>query len=44
MIAALAGLPAYAATGIAAALLVAVVLGLVGFWLGRALTPRRADH
>ncbi|MGA3154068.1 MAG: hypothetical protein ACLPN6_16505 [Streptosporangiaceae bacterium] len=44
VIAALAGLPAYAATGIAAALLVAVVQGLVGFWLGRALTPRRADH
>lgn len=40
VIAALAGLPAYAVTGIAAALLVAVAQILVGFWLGRALSPR----
>jgi hypothetical protein len=40
VIAALAGLPAYAAVGIAGTLAVSVLLGLVGLWLGRALTPR----
>jgi hypothetical protein len=39
-IAALAGLPAYAAVAVAVTLGVAMVLGLVGLWLGRALTPR----
>jgi hypothetical protein len=37
--AALGGLPAYAATGMAVTLLVAVVQAVVGYWLGRALTP-----
>jgi hypothetical protein len=37
--AALGGLPAYAATGMALTLLVAVVQAIVGYWLGRALTP-----
>ncbi|HEY1914455.1 MAG TPA: hypothetical protein VGH27_02665 [Streptosporangiaceae bacterium] len=41
VIAALAGLPAYAVTGIAATLLVAVLQGAVGLWLGWVLTPRR---
>jgi len=39
-IAALGGLPAYAATGVAVTLLIAAVQALVGYWLGRALTPR----
>jgi hypothetical protein len=39
-IAAIAGLPPYAAVTIAAALGVSVLLGLTGLWLGRALTPR----
>ncbi|HUD39051.1 MAG TPA: hypothetical protein VMR14_19275 [Streptosporangiaceae bacterium] len=38
--AAIAGLPAYAAVAVAITLAVSVVLGLVGLWLGRALTPR----
>lgn len=38
--AALAGLPRYAAVGIALTLLVAVAQAVVGYWLGRALTPR----
>jgi hypothetical protein len=42
-IAALAGLPAHAAVAVAAALLVAVVQGVVGLWLGRALAPGRAS-
>ncbi len=42
VIAALAGLPARAAVGIAAALLVAVLQALAGAWLGRTLAPRRA--
>jgi hypothetical protein len=41
-IAALAGLPGYAAVGIALTLLVAVAQAVVGYWLGRALTPRPA--
>jgi hypothetical protein len=40
-IAALAGLPASAAVGIAVALLVAVIQAAVGLWLGRALAPGR---
>jgi hypothetical protein len=39
-IAAIEGLPAFAAVGVAMTLGVAVLLGLVGLWLGRALTPR----
>ncbi len=39
-IAALAGLPGGAVTGIACTVLVAVVQAVVGYWLGRALTPR----
>jgi hypothetical protein len=42
VIAALAGLPARAGVGIAAALLVAVLQALAGAWLGRTLAPRRA--
>lgn len=38
-IAAVGGLPAFAAVGVAVTLGVAVLLGLVGLWLGRALTP-----
>ena len=40
MIAALAGLPANATLALAGTLAVAVLLGLAGLWLGRALTPR----
>jgi hypothetical protein len=39
-IAAISGLPAFAAVGIAMTLGIAVLLGLIGLWLGRALTPR----
>jgi hypothetical protein len=39
-IAALGGLPAYAATGVAVTLLIAAVQAVVGYWLGRAVTPR----
>ena len=39
-IAALGGLPAYAATGVVVTLLIAIAQALVGYWLGRALTPR----
>jgi hypothetical protein len=38
-IAAIGGLPAFAAVGVALTLGVAVLLGLVGLWLGRAVTP-----
>lgn len=38
-IAAIGGLPAFAVVGVAVTLGVAVLLGLVGLWLGRALTP-----
>jgi hypothetical protein len=38
-IAAIGGLPAFAAVGVGVTLGVAVLLGLVGLWLGRALTP-----
>jgi hypothetical protein len=41
-IAALAGLPAQAAVGIAATLFVAAVQAVVGLWLGRALVPGHA--
>jgi hypothetical protein len=40
VIAAVAGLPAYAAVAIAGTLAVSMLLGLTGLWLGRALTPR----
>jgi hypothetical protein len=39
VIAALLGLPGYAAVGMMLTILVAVVQGVVGYWLGRALTP-----
>ena len=39
VIAAIGGLPALAAAGVAVTLGVAVLLGLAGLWLGRALTP-----
>jgi hypothetical protein len=38
--AAIAGLPPYAAVGVAAAIGLSIVFGLTGLWLGRALTPR----
>jgi hypothetical protein len=43
-IAALAGLPAHAAAAVAVALLVAVIQGIVGLWLGRALAPGRGSR
>ena len=43
VIAALGGLPAYAATGVLATLLVAVAQSLAGYWLGRAVTPWPGD-
>jgi hypothetical protein len=43
VIAALLGLPASAAVGIALTLAVAVIQGVVGYWLGRALTPMPAE-
>jgi hypothetical protein len=43
-IAAIAGLPASAAVGLAATLGVSVLLGLAGLWLGRALSPRPARN
>jgi hypothetical protein len=41
VIAMLLGLPASAVNGIAVTLLVAVAQGVLGYWLGRALTPHR---
>jgi hypothetical protein len=41
-IAALGGLPAHAATGIAVTLLVAAIQAAAGLWLGRALAPGHA--
>jgi hypothetical protein len=43
VIAALLGLPAYAAVGMALTVLVAVIQGMTGYWLGRALTPLPVD-
>jgi hypothetical protein len=43
-VAAIGGLPAYAAVGIAVTLVVAIVQAGVGYWLGRALTPRPRDE
>ncbi|HEY2277073.1 MAG TPA: hypothetical protein VGI00_01870 [Streptosporangiaceae bacterium] len=40
VIAALAGLPPYAFTGVLITLLVAILQALAGLWLGRALAPR----
>jgi hypothetical protein len=42
VIAALAGLPPYAAVAVAATLLLAALQVLVGAWLARAVTPRKA--
>lgn len=39
-LAGIAGLPAYAAVGVGMTLAVAALLGVVGLWLGRAITPR----
>jgi hypothetical protein len=41
-VAALAGLPPYAAVTVVAVLLVAVIQALAGLWLGRALAPGQA--
>jgi hypothetical protein len=43
VIAALLGLPGYAAVGIVLTVLIAVVQALTGYWLGRALTPLPID-
>jgi hypothetical protein len=43
VVAALAGLPPHAAVAIALTLLIAVIQAVAGLWLGRALTPRRAE-
>jgi hypothetical protein len=43
VIAALLGLPAYAAAGFALTVLIAVVQAAAGYWLGRALTPLPED-
>jgi len=43
VIAALLGLPAYAAVGVALTVLIAVAQGMAGYWLGRALTPLPID-
>jgi hypothetical protein len=40
VISALLGLPGYAAVGMAVTVLIAVVLALAGYWVGRAVTPR----
>jgi hypothetical protein len=40
VIAAIAGLPPFAVVGVALALGVAVLQGLVGLWLGRSITPK----
>lgn len=40
VVAALAGLPPHAVVAIAATLLVAVIQGLLGLWLGQVLSPR----
>jgi hypothetical protein len=44
VIAALAGLPPYAAVAVAATLLLAALQVLVGAWLARAVTPRKAGR
>jgi len=43
VIAALLGLPANPAVGIAVTLIVAVIQAVLGYWLGRALTPMPAE-
>ena len=43
VVAALIGLPGYAAVGIVLTLVVAALQAVTGYWLGRALTPRVAD-
>jgi len=42
-IASLLGLPGYAAVGMILTVLIAVVQGMTGYWLGRALTPLPTD-
>jgi hypothetical protein len=42
-IASLFGLPGYAAVGMILTVLIAVVQGMTGYWLGRALTPLPTD-
>jgi hypothetical protein len=42
-IAAIGGLPGYSAVGFAVTLLIAVAQAVVGYWLGRALTPHAAE-
>lgn len=44
VIAALLGLPGFAAVGMVVTVLVAVSQALAGYWLGRAITPRPADE
>lgn len=39
-VAAIGGLPGYAAVGMLVTVLVAAVQAIIGYWLGRALTPR----
>lgn len=43
VIAALLGLPGYAAVGIVLTMLIAVAQAVTGYWLGRALTPLPVD-
>ena len=43
VIAALLGLPAFAAVGMVLTVLIAVAQGLAGYWLGRAMTPLPMD-
>ena len=42
VVAAIGGLPGFAAVGVLVTLLVAAVQAVTGYWLGRALTPRRS--
>jgi hypothetical protein len=44
VIAALLGLPAYSAVGVAVTLLVAAAQAVAGYWLGRALTPLPSEY
>jgi hypothetical protein len=44
VIAAQLGLPGYAVVGIVLTVLIAVVQGMTGYWLGRALTPLPVDE
>ncbi len=42
MVAALTGLPGYAAAGVLLTVLVAAAQAIAGYWLGRAVTPHPA--